>query len=58
MAITKEEHRYALEIEEVRANIQRMRFQSQLAEKDLLWYERVFYIAIGGLAFNGLSCLI
>jgi len=50
--------RDALEIEQIRANIEHMRSQTELAAKKLEWYERVIYIAIGGLAVSGLGRLL
>ena len=58
MSITRNAHRDNLEIEQIRADIEHLRAQSALAAKKLSWYDKVIYIAIGGLAISGLGNLL
>ena len=58
MSITRNAHRDNLEIEQIRADIEHLRAQSALAATKLSWYDKVIYIAIGGLAISGLGNLL
>lgn len=58
MAITTDEHRIFLELEQIRADIEQTRVDTRRSSKKLHWYEKIIYIGIGGLAFNGLSGII